>query len=161
MRKPSDIPASPDTFDACVQVMSQENLCHRHYIELACEHDAFVGVAYDKIPRKGAGPDVGLGCNADSWILYVYKDECYAQHNNHKVNLCPPAIEGNCLHRIGVYLDWPAGVLCFYCNNGGMRTPLYVFNATFSDPLHLALRLGSPKAAVELTAPPEPKCETN
>ncbi|XP_067115034.1 NLR family CARD domain-containing protein 3-like [Osmerus mordax] len=161
LRKQSEIPASPETFDAWVQVLSLENLRHRHYIELECVHDAYVGVAYEKIPRKGAGQDVELGCNADSWILYVCKDKCYAQHNSHKVSLCPPAVDGNCSYRIGVYLDWPAGVLCFYGNNGGKRTPLYMFHATFSDPLHLALRLGSPNAVVELSAPPQPKCEAN
>lgn len=151
-RKEQRYPSTQERFNKCNQVLCKEGLCGRHYLEVECLHNVHIGMAYKQLERKGAGDNVMLGRNAVSWILYASKDKFHAQHKKciHKLRL--PEIKSNESYRIGVFLDWPAGILSFYniSSESDKRTHLYAFHTTFTEPLYLGLRLQSPTAAISL-----------
>ncbi|XP_062395998.1 NACHT, LRR and PYD domains-containing protein 12-like [Sardina pilchardus] len=73
----------------------------------------------------------------ENYYLACSRDQFIAFHNNRvstksvshlkKPNPDP--------QRIGVYLDWPAGILSFYSVSSGERTFLHTFHTTFSVPV--------------------------
>ncbi|CDR00490.1 unnamed protein product [Oncorhynchus mykiss] len=157
-----DYPFTEERFDNCNQVLCEEGLCGRHYLEVECLHDVHIGMAYKRLERKGAGENVTLGQNAVSWALYVSKDKFHAQHKKMIHNLRLPEIKSNESYRmfdrtfyrmsIGVFLDWPAGILSFYniSSESDKLTHLYAFHTTFTEPLYLGLRLQSPTSTISL-----------
>ncbi|XP_049417647.1 NLR family CARD domain-containing protein 3-like isoform X1 [Epinephelus fuscoguttatus] len=119
----------PDRFDSC-QVLCEEGLTGRHYWEVDCD-SADVGVAYKSIDRAGdCSSEFSLGQNEKSWC-WCY-DGCF-YHNYSHLNFL-----GRRTYRstIGVYLDWPAGILSFYEVFPDALTHLYTVHTTFSEPLH-------------------------
>ncbi|XP_036797777.1 NACHT, LRR and PYD domains-containing protein 3 isoform X1 [Oncorhynchus mykiss] len=151
-RKKQDYPFTEERFDNCNQVLCEEGLCGRHYLEVECLHDVHIGMAYKRLERKGAGENVTLGQNAVSWALYASKDKFHAQHKKMIHNLRLPEIKSNESYRIGVFLDWPAGILSFYniSSESDKLTHLYAFHTTFTEPLYLGLRLQSPTSTISL-----------
>ncbi|XP_029630599.1 NACHT, LRR and PYD domains-containing protein 3 isoform X1 [Salmo trutta] len=150
-RKEQHYPITQERFDECNQVLCKEGLCGRHYLEVECLHDVHIGMTYKQLERKGAGDNVMLGRNAVSWTLYASKDKFHAKHKKCIHNLRLPEIKSNESYRIGVFLDWPAGILSFYnISESDKRTHLYAFHTTFTEPLYLGLRLQSPAAAISL-----------
>ncbi|MBN3289207.1 TRI16 protein, partial [Polypterus senegalus] len=125
-------PDHPDRFDCWPQVLCSEALSGtRWYWEVEWSGDeAEIGVAYKGIGRKGGSNECLLGGNSQSWCLY-YCDSSYSVwHNNELTQISAP-----CSHRIGVYLDWPAGSLSFYSVSDTM-TLLHKINASFTEPLY-------------------------
>ncbi|XP_030627958.1 protein NLRC3-like [Chanos chanos] len=103
-------PDLPERFDRCSQVLSKESLSGRAYWEVIKNaYDAHIGVAYKHICRKGAGAEVHVGRNQESWNFYWSEKMSYVQHGGSKVSLSGPACS-----KLGVYLDWQAGTLSFY-----------------------------------------------
>ncbi|KAK6312392.1 hypothetical protein J4Q44_G00180560 [Coregonus suidteri] len=151
-RKERDYPSTQERFDECNQVLSKEDLGGRHYLEIECLHDVHIGMAYKRLERNGAGDNVTLGRNADSWALYASKDKFYAQHETIIHNLRLPEIKSDESYRIGVFLDRPAGLLSFnkISSESDKLTHLYTFHTTFTEPLYLGLRLQSPTATISL-----------
>lgn len=151
-KKKKDSPFTEERFDNCNQVLCEEGLCGRHYLEVECLHDVHIGMAYKRLERKGAGENVTLGQNAVSWALYASKDKFHAQHKKMIHNLRLPEIKSNESYRIGVFLDWPAGILSFYniSSESDKLTHLYAFHTTFTEPLYLGLRLQSPTSTISL-----------
>ncbi|XP_028978897.2 NACHT, LRR and PYD domains-containing protein 3 isoform X1 [Esox lucius] len=143
-------PNTEERFDACIQVLCKESLCQRHYLEVECLHNVKVGMAYRRIIRKGVSDCVRLGHNADSWALYTSESKSYAQHSNILHSLHIPEIKAGAPYRLGVFLDWPAGILSFYMVNNGKPVPLYAYYSTFTEPLYFAIGLNSPTATVSL-----------
>ncbi|XP_039861874.1 NLR family CARD domain-containing protein 3-like isoform X3 [Simochromis diagramma] len=125
-------PDHPDRFNT-LQVLCEEGLTGRHYWEAKCSH-ANVGVAYKSIDREGDfASDYSLGKNEKSWCWM--NDGCF-YHNNSCINfaaLYSPII--------GVYLDWPAGILSFFKVSPDTVTHLYTVNTTFTEPLHAGFSL--------------------
>ncbi|XP_078475368.1 E3 ubiquitin-protein ligase TRIM11-like isoform X2 [Lampetra planeri] len=102
-----------------------------------------VGVAYRMFPRKGRGTS-SLGSNRTSWILWKNDDGCSACHGGVKTSLSverPP-------RRVGVYLDWDAGLLSFY-RTDTVET-LHSFRHAFARPLHPVLCLGDDKESLTI-----------
>jgi hypothetical protein len=95
-----------------------------------------VGAAYPSLRRHGAAPAARLGCNRQSWCLKRYDLEYWAFHDCQRSRLRPRDDPD----RLGVFLDYEAGVLAFYDVTGGMRH-LHTFHAAFQEPLYPALRL--------------------
>ncbi|XP_040919008.1 NACHT, LRR and PYD domains-containing protein 12-like isoform X2 [Toxotes jaculatrix] len=122
-------PHHPERF-AQNQVLCKEGLTGRHYWEVE-RVSADVGVAYKSIDRDAdCSSDVILGGNEKSWC---WNDEGYFHHNNSYVNFM------NCSRQaqtIGVYLDWPAGILSFVAVFPETLTHLYTVRTTFTEPLH-------------------------
>ncbi|KAL0992412.1 hypothetical protein UPYG_G00092940 [Umbra pygmaea] len=131
-------PDHPERFDIYEQVLCREGLTGRCYWEVEWSgRGADIAVTYKGINRRG-GYDCGLGYNDESWSLYFYDNKYSACHNN-KMTALPVPPSGS--HRVGVYLDWPAGTLSFYRVSSDTLTHLYTFNATFTEPLYPGFRI--------------------
>ncbi|KAM9346020.1 NACHT, LRR and PYD domains-containing protein 3-like [Symphorus nematophorus] len=117
-------PDHPDRFH-CGQVLCEEGLTRRHYWEVEC-HCADVGVAYKGIDGEG---DFSLGENEKSWC---WNHTGSFHHNNSHMEFMTDTLRGT----IGVYLDWPAGILSFFEVSPDKWTHLYTICTTFIEPLH-------------------------
>ncbi|XP_034151332.1 NLR family CARD domain-containing protein 3-like, partial [Esox lucius] len=127
-------PDHPERFEDLPQVLCREGLSGRCYWEVEWSGGgAGIGVTYKGINRRGYGDDCWLGRNDKSWILNCYVDSYSVCHNN-KPTVIP--VTSSDSHRVGVYLDWPAGTLSFYRVSSDTLTHLYTFNTTFTEPLY-------------------------
>uniref|UniRef100_A0A8C4T0C9 Tripartite motif-containing protein 16-like n=2 Tax=Erpetoichthys calabaricus TaxID=27687 RepID=A0A8C4T0C9_ERPCA len=135
----------PDRFDLYEQVLCRESLSGtRCYWEVEWNRGADIAVAYKGIGRKGVDKECLLGCNDISWSLFC-SDVCFAVwHNSRKIEISAP----RCL-RIGVYLDYPAGLLSFYSVSDTM-TLLHRFQTTFTEPLCPGFSLYYPDSSVTI-----------
>uniref|UniRef100_A0A6Q2XZ81 B30.2/SPRY domain-containing protein n=1 Tax=Esox lucius TaxID=8010 RepID=A0A6Q2XZ81_ESOLU len=124
----------PERFEVWSQVLCREGLSGRCYWEVEWSGTgAGIGVTYKGINRRGRGVDCCLGYNDKSWCLFCYDDRYSVRYNN-KTTLLP--VTSSDPHRVGVYLDWPAGTLSFYRVSSDTLTHLYTFNTTFTEPLY-------------------------
>ncbi|XP_034151441.1 protein NLRC3-like [Esox lucius] len=138
-REEQPYPDHPERFEYWEQVLCREGLSGRCYWEVERSLGAAViGVTYKGIKRRGKGDDCCLGYNNKSWSLVYYDDRCYFRHNN-KTTVIP--VTSSDPHRVGVYLDWPAGTLSFYRVSSDTLTHLYTFNTTFTEPLYPGFRV--------------------
>lgn len=133
-------PASAQRFDELWQVLSRDCFsAGRHYWEVDLQEAGvgwWVGAAYGSLRRRGSSAASRLGCNRQSWCLKRYDLEYWAFHDGQRCRLRPRDDPD----RLGVFLDYEAGVLAFYDVTGGM-SHLHSFRASFQEPLYPALRL--------------------
>ncbi|XP_068094193.1 E3 ubiquitin/ISG15 ligase TRIM25-like [Hyperolius riggenbachi] len=130
-------PETPERFQDYEQVMSRQSFSSgRHYWEVDVSKTEWwdVGMCYPSIDRKGK--QSGIGCNNKSWCLYRFNNQYIVENDSKKIQL-PDNVSSN---RVGIYLDYEAGRLSFYDLCVPIRH-LHTFTATFTDPLHIALRL--------------------
>ncbi len=123
-------PEHPDRFRS-PQVLCKEGLSGRHYWEVECDA-ADVGVAYKSMERVGEWlTDHVLGEDEKSWC-WSYKGSF-----NHDYSFVE-VLKFTGTSTIGVYLDWPAGILSFFevLPDTQTMTHLYTFRTTFTEPLH-------------------------
>ncbi|XP_064818591.1 NLR family CARD domain-containing protein 3-like isoform X5 [Oncorhynchus masou masou] len=141
-------PVHPDRFEDCEQVLCREGLTGRCYWEVERSGGgAVMGVTYKGIKRRGGGIDCGIGYNDKSWSL-VCSDYSYkACHNNNHTTI---DVHSSSSHRVGVYLDWPAGTLSFYRVSSDSLTHLYTFYTTFTEPLYPGFRVYDVTSSVSL-----------
>uniref|UniRef100_A0A673HRP6 Si:dkey-222h21.2 n=1 Tax=Sinocyclocheilus rhinocerous TaxID=307959 RepID=A0A673HRP6_9TELE len=126
-------PDHPERFKSLEQVLCQESLTGRCYWEAELIVRSHVAVTYKEINRKG-GIDCRFGLNEKSWCLYFSDRIHTAWHNNVSTNIPLSSSPSN---RVGVYLDWSAGILSFYSvSNAHTITHIYTFNTTFTEPLY-------------------------
>uniref|UniRef100_A0A8C7N6U0 NACHT, LRR and PYD domains-containing protein 12-like n=1 Tax=Oncorhynchus kisutch TaxID=8019 RepID=A0A8C7N6U0_ONCKI len=132
-REKQPYPDHPERFEDCRQVLCREGLTGCCYWEAEWSgRRAVIGVTYKGISRRGRGKDCWLGYNDKSWSLFCYDNSYYARHNN---NRTPIDVPSSSSHRVGVYLDWPAGTLSFYRASSDTLTHLITFTSTFTEPL--------------------------
>uniref|UniRef100_A0AAY5L5W7 B30.2/SPRY domain-containing protein n=1 Tax=Esox lucius TaxID=8010 RepID=A0AAY5L5W7_ESOLU len=122
-REEQPYPDHPERFEKWPQVLCREGLSGRW---------ADIGVTYKGINRRGLGLDCCLGHNDKSWSLNC--DGYRIVRHNNKPTYIP--VTSSDSHRVGVYLDWPAGTLSFYRVSSVTLTHLYTFNTTFTEPLY-------------------------
>ncbi|KAM9471289.1 NLR family CARD domain-containing protein 3-like [Salvelinus alpinus] len=132
-REEQPYPDHPERFEDCRQVLCREGLTGRCYWEVERSGRADIGVTYKGISRRGRGDDCGLGYNDKSWSLTCSDISYRARHNN---NLTTIDVSTSSHHRVGVYLDWPAGTLSFYRVSSDTLTHLNTFTSTFTEPLY-------------------------
>ncbi|XP_045568146.1 NLR family CARD domain-containing protein 3-like [Salmo salar] len=138
-REKQPYPDNPERFEDCEQVLCREGLTGRCYWEVEWSgRGADIGVTYKGISRRGRGDDCCLGYNDKSWSLFCYDNSYTAWHNN---NLTIVDVPSSSSHRVGVYLDWPAGTLSFYRASSDTLTHLYTFYTTFTEPLYPGFRV--------------------
>uniref|UniRef100_A0A8C7S9S3 B30.2/SPRY domain-containing protein n=1 Tax=Oncorhynchus mykiss TaxID=8022 RepID=A0A8C7S9S3_ONCMY len=127
-------PDHPERFDYRKQVLCREGLTGCCYWEVEWSgRRAAIGVTYKGISRRGEGEDCLIGWNDKSWSL-VCSDNLYTVwHNTNSTTINVPSSSS---HRVGVYLDWPAGTLSFYRVSSDTLTHLYTFHTTFTEPLY-------------------------
>ena len=122
-------PPHPERFEMWGQVLCTEGLTGRCYWEVEWSGVVHIGVTYKAIMRHGRDNHSRLGWNDRSWSLSKY-----AAWHNGKGTTIPADPHG--IKRLGVYLDWPAGVLSFYNISRYTISHLYTFHATFTAPLY-------------------------
>uniref|UniRef100_A0A8C5N0S8 Uncharacterized protein n=1 Tax=Leptobrachium leishanense TaxID=445787 RepID=A0A8C5N0S8_9ANUR len=132
--------SQPNRFDKLLQVMSRD--CYAsgsHYWEvslLQAGQGWWIGVAYASIQRKGDTEYSRLGWNSGSWCIKRYDKEYWAFYKGERTALRL----NNHPERVGVFLDYEAGVLSFFDVTSGMKH-LHTFQCRFTEPLYPALRL--------------------
>uniref|UniRef100_A0A8C4TLA8 Uncharacterized protein n=1 Tax=Erpetoichthys calabaricus TaxID=27687 RepID=A0A8C4TLA8_ERPCA len=131
-------PDHSNRFDFCHQVLCRETLSGtRCYWEVEWSGEwAEIGVAYKGIGRKGWSYESLLGWNDKSWSLICSESTFSVWHNNVRTEIRAPHS-----HRIGVYLDYPAGFLAFYGISDTM-TLLHRFKTSFTEPLYPGFGVG-------------------
>ncbi|XP_072513197.1 NACHT, LRR and PYD domains-containing protein 12-like isoform X3 [Salminus brasiliensis] len=134
-----DYPDHPDRFETFPQVLCKEGLSARCYWEVKCEEKPEIGVTYPQIQRKEEGITVydaqaQIGLNVVSWILGSSPIGYHACHASEYTNINTTVPESG---RIGVFLDWPAGILSFYSISTDTQTVshLHTFHTTFKNHL--------------------------
>ncbi|XP_055768111.1 NLR family CARD domain-containing protein 3-like isoform X2 [Salvelinus fontinalis] len=138
-REEQPYPDHPERFKDCGQVLCREGLTGRCYWEAEwIGSGAVIGVTYKGISRRGRGRDCWLGYNDKSWSLFSSDNSYSACHNNNTTITDVPLSSS---HRVGVYLDWPAGTLSFYRASSDTLTHLITFTSTFTEPLYPGFRL--------------------
>lgn len=131
-------PEHPDRFTSWAQVLCRAGMAGRCYweVEWTGNGGVSIGVCYKSMSRSGEGSECKLGHNAKSWSLDCSYSACSFQHNKESVLIATP-----CFTRIGVYLDFRAGMLSFYGVSDTMVL-LHKAMATFSQPLHAGFWVG-------------------
>ncbi|XP_071028805.1 NLR family CARD domain-containing protein 3-like [Oncorhynchus clarkii lewisi] len=133
-REEQPYPDHPERFEDDEQVLCREGLTGRCYWEVERSGRwADIGVTYKGISRRGRVNDCGIGQNDKSWSLFCSDNNYTARHNN---NLTTKYVPSSRSHRVGVYLDWPAGTLSFYRVSSDTLTHRYTFHTTFTEPLY-------------------------
>ncbi|XP_062320478.1 stonustoxin subunit beta-like, partial [Osmerus eperlanus] len=134
-------PDHPKRFENCAQVLCREGLSGRCYWEAEWSGGrVHIAVTYKGISRRGEGDDCRLGWNDKSWSLFCSDNRYSAWHNNKSTDIPVPPSRS---HRVGVYLDWPAGTLSFYTVSSDTLTYLHTFHSTFTEPLYPGFRVWS------------------
>ncbi|XP_064872867.1 stonustoxin subunit beta-like [Oncorhynchus nerka] len=132
-REKQPYPDHPERFKDWEQVLCREGLTGRCYWEVEWSgRGADIGVTYKGINSRGRGDDCWLGYNDKSWSLFCSDNNYIAWHNNKPTTIDVPSSS----HRVGVYLDWPAGTLSFYRASSYTLTHLITFTSTFTEPLY-------------------------
>ncbi|XP_071375515.1 stonustoxin subunit beta-like [Centroberyx affinis] len=105
----------PERYEYSPQVVCKEGILNmRGYWEVEFSGWVVIGVTYEAAGRRASSGPSGLGENEESWGLCWSGNRYQVWFNGlnkdiHDVPYCST---------IGVYLDQPAGILCFYTVNG-------------------------------------------
>ncbi|CAL8382033.1 unnamed protein product [Arctogadus glacialis] len=143
--KEQSYPDHQERFDSFSQVLCREGLTGRSYWEVEWEGRVSIGLTYRGIPRKGRDDESRLGGNNKSWRLHCSDDHYTAFYNNRVTEILLPP-QGS--KRVGVYLDRPAGTLCFYRVSpdvGGSSdtlTLIHTFQSTCTHELYPGFMFG-------------------
>uniref|UniRef100_A0A673Y392 B30.2/SPRY domain-containing protein n=1 Tax=Salmo trutta TaxID=8032 RepID=A0A673Y392_SALTR len=146
-REKQPYPDHPERFEGYRQVLCREGLTGRCYWEVEWSGGADIGVTYKGINRRGGGDDCCLGYNDKSWSLFCSDNSNSACHNNNTTII---DVSSSRSHRVGVYLDWPAGTLSFYRASSDTLTHLITFTSTFTEPLYPGFRVYDVGSSVSL-----------
>ncbi|XP_055767653.1 stonustoxin subunit beta-like [Salvelinus fontinalis] len=139
-REKQPYPDHPERFENYEQVLCREGLTGRCYWEAEWSgRGADIGVTYKGISRRGRVKDCCLGYNDMSWSLRCHDNSYTAWHNNIFTNI--DVLPSSSPHRVGVYLDWPAGTLSFYRASSDTLTHLITLTSTFTEPLYPGFHL--------------------
>nr|XP_046192877.1 NACHT, LRR and PYD domains-containing protein 3-like isoform X2 [Oncorhynchus gorbuscha] len=147
-RETQPYPDHQERFEVWQQVLCRDGLTGRCYWEVEGSGGlADIGVTYKGISRRGEGNDCVIGSNDKSWSLFCSDSSYTVRHNNVHITLDVPPSRS---HRLGVYLDWPAGTLSFYRVSSDSLTHLYTFYTTFTEPLYPGFKVNDVDSSVSL-----------
>uniref|UniRef100_A0A674DVG0 B30.2/SPRY domain-containing protein n=1 Tax=Salmo trutta TaxID=8032 RepID=A0A674DVG0_SALTR len=147
-REEQPYPDHPERFENWGQVLCREGLTGRCYWEAEWSgRRVDIGVTYKGISRRGGVNDCCLGYNDKSWSLFCSDNRYIACHNNNFTTIDVPSSSS---HRVGVYLDWPAGTLSFYRASSDTLTHLITFTSTFTEPDYPGFRVHYVGSSVSL-----------
>lgn len=136
-------PDHPERFDQVPQVMCREAMTGRCYWEVEWKGDANIGVAYKSIKRN-----TEIEMSKKAWCVNIMVWNGYTFHHRGSETYVPvPVIDIKAFlarpRKLGVYVDWPAGILSFYSLSGDKKRLLYTFHTTFSEPLYPVFTVNS------------------
>ncbi|XP_061433926.1 zinc-binding protein A33-like isoform X1 [Lethenteron reissneri] len=138
-RVPQGRPHHPHRFGLWDQALCSESFSSgQHYweVDVGSARLCRIGVAYGTIPRRGSGNECLPGVSDVSWCLQKVGDRFSVLHGKVETSLS----ELKSPRRVGVHLDWDAGLLSFYSTDS--MVPLHSFHQTFTQPLHPGLWVG-------------------
>ncbi|XP_031731152.1 stonustoxin subunit beta-like [Anarrhichthys ocellatus] len=138
----------PDRFKHCPQVLCREGLLDSVYWEVEWSGGADIGVTYNSISRNGDTASCLLGHGERSWSLECSEGSYTPCHHNKRFRSSSPR---PFTHRVGVYLNWSAGSLSFYCISQNTMVHLHTFNFTFTEPLYPGFWVWALDGSVSLT----------
>lgn len=139
-KEPQPYPDHPERFDQVLQVMCREAVTGRCYWEVEWRGIVNIGVAYKSIKRKGMW-HTAIEISEKAWCVNIIVWSGYSFHHRLSETYVPvPIINVKAFlarpRKLGVYVDWPAGILSFYSLSGDKKHLLYTFHTTFSEPLY-------------------------
>ncbi|XP_014909723.1 NACHT, LRR and PYD domains-containing protein 3-like [Poecilia latipinna] len=141
LRKEHPHPDHPERFDYWPQVLCETDLTGRCYWEVEWVGKVYVAVSYRGIGRNGDSDGSKFGGNDQSWCLACTDGGYSAWHNNSGTPIPLPSSPAPS-HRVGVYVDCPAGILSFCRVSGDVVTHLHSFSTTFTEPLYAGFGYG-------------------
>lgn len=103
-----------------------------------------IAVAYKEISRTGSN-DSFFGRNGHSWCLEYNRNIVSIWHNNEQTHL-----SASCSYKIGVYVDYRRGILCFYSVSDTAMCLLHKVQTTFTGPLYPGFRMFSNNTSAEI-----------
>uniref|UniRef100_A0AAY4A6T8 NACHT, LRR and PYD domains-containing protein 12-like n=1 Tax=Denticeps clupeoides TaxID=299321 RepID=A0AAY4A6T8_9TELE len=133
LKEKQPYPDHPERFDVWLQVLCREGVSGRCYWEVERSGDVYIGVTYKGISRRGISNDCRLGYYNKSWTLIWYENRYSVRHKSISTKIPAPPSSSK---RVGVYLDWSAGILTFYSISSDKLTHLHTFHSTFTEPLY-------------------------
>nr|XP_043873983.1 tripartite motif-containing protein 16-like [Solea senegalensis]XP_043873984.1 tripartite motif-containing protein 16-like [Solea senegalensis]XP_043873985.1 tripartite motif-containing protein 16-like [Solea senegalensis] len=135
MNEPQSYPHQTDRFTDVYQVLSEESVTGRCYWEVEWTgRGVSVAVTYKNISSSGSDECV-FGYNYKSWALDCDLNSCEFVHNSIKT-----VVSGVKVSKVGVYLDYRAGLLSFYRVSDTM-TLLHRVQIMFTQPLYAGVWL--------------------
>uniref|UniRef100_A0A3Q4MDZ0 B30.2/SPRY domain-containing protein n=1 Tax=Neolamprologus brichardi TaxID=32507 RepID=A0A3Q4MDZ0_NEOBR len=130
-------PSSPEVYYKWEQVLCTQGLTGLRFWEVEWKGTVSIGVTYKAGPNKG--PDESWhGGNDRSWIL-LCKDNHYSAWHNYKMTKIRLPRRPVGFQKVGVFLDWPAGILSFFDISSDTPLHLHTFFCRFTEPLYPAL----------------------
>ncbi|KAM9354912.1 protein NLRC3-like [Pholidichthys leucotaenia] len=125
-------PDHPDRFDHWSQLLCRNALTGRGYWEVEWRGEVYISVSYRGIRRRGRSYDCVFGGNNQSWTLQCSDVLGHAvRHNKITTSICSAS---SLSHRVGVYVDCPAGIVSFYRFNPFEL--IHTFKTTFTETLY-------------------------
>lgn len=130
-------PSSPEVYYKWEQVLCTQGLTGLSIWEVEWKGTVSIGVTYKAGPDKG--PDESWhGGNDRSWML-LCKDNHYSVWHDYKMTEIRLSRRPAGFQKVGVFLDWPAGILSFYDVTSDTRLHLHTVFCRFTEPLYPAL----------------------
>lgn len=154
-------PDLPSRFVYWRQVLSQQSLyLHRYYFEVEISGaGTYIGLTYKGIDRKGEERNSCISGNNFSWSLHWNGKEFTAWHSDTETPL-----KAGPFRRLGVYVDFPGGILSFYGVEPDAMTLVHKFDCKFSEPVYPAFWLSKKENSiwiVDLGEEPEKPAPTS
>ncbi|XP_062391346.1 NACHT, LRR and PYD domains-containing protein 3-like [Sardina pilchardus] len=141
-------PKHPERFRFASQVLCGEAVSGQCYWEAEWSgFGAHIAVAYKSIQRKSVRTANNMGKDSKSWTLACCSDSYSTWHNNKSTKI---TVLRRPSRRVGVYLNWQAGILSFYSVSPDSFTLLHTFYTTFTEPLYPGFKLMSRGSSVSL-----------
>ncbi|XP_011788606.1 PREDICTED: tripartite motif-containing protein 16 [Colobus angolensis palliatus] len=140
-------PDLPSRFLHWRQVLSQQSLyLHRYYFEVEIfGAGTYVGLTCKGIDRKGEERNSCISGNNFSWNLQWNGKEFTAWHSDMETPL-----KAGPFRRLGVYVDFPGGILSFYGVEHDAMTLVHKFACKFSEPVYAAFWLSKKENAIRI-----------
>ncbi|XP_072513194.1 NACHT, LRR and PYD domains-containing protein 12-like [Salminus brasiliensis] len=145
VKEPLPYPENPERFLSFTSVLCREGLSGRCYWEsewiMDWSHVAVVGAAYKDMIRQGNSDDYWFGFNDKSWSLQYGRGSCTARHCKKRTDV----FHSSSSKRLGVFLDWQAGILSFYSVEAGTHSlrHLHTFKSRFRGLIYAGFHLSS------------------
>ncbi len=135
MQEEQPYPDHPERFENCPQLLCTNALTGRCYWEVKWSGNVHIAVTYRGIRRKGDSDDCWFGENNQSWSLWCNFGHYFVRQKTEKT-LLPFSSSSSSSGRVGVYVDYPAGILSFHIVSSDRLIPLHTFKTRFTEPLY-------------------------
>uniref|UniRef100_A0A673V326 Tripartite motif containing 16 n=1 Tax=Suricata suricatta TaxID=37032 RepID=A0A673V326_SURSU len=140
-------PDLPSRFVHWRQVLSRQSLyLHRYYFEVEISGPGtYVGLTCKGIDRKAGERNGCISGNDFSWSLHWDGKEFTAWHSDTETPL-----KARPFRRLGLYVDFPRGLLSFYGVEPDAMTLVHKFECKFSEPVYPAFWLSKKENTIRI-----------